>query len=257
MRLYKPHELLEELGITEPDEIDLEAIAAHVGATVIAEALAGVEATLVGAGERAIITVSASSSAPRQRFSIGHELGHWMHDRGRAQFSCSERAQNGSFLSSDPESLANRYATELLLPEYMVKPRLAKQPLTLNTVQALAATFNVSMTATALRVVELGMWPAMAVCYSKDKRLWFKRGHEVPNKIWPVRALSEDSIAFDLLTDAGSMSGSDEVDADAWIDSPDAGDYSVVESSFKVTRDLVVSLIWWKDQAQLVALEED
>ena len=139
----------------------------------------------------------------------------------------------------------------------MVKPRLGKQAPTLDTVQAIASTFNTSMTATALRVVELGMWPAMVVCNSKDKRQWFKRGRDVPDKIWPLRTLAEGSVAFGLLRDAGSTSGTDEVDADAWIELPDAGDYSLVESSFKVTPELVVSVIWWKDQAQLEAFEDE
>ena len=256
-RLYRPDELLDELGITEPHEIDLEAIAQFVGATVVVEPLTGSEARLVGSGDTAIITVNSNSSLPRQRFSTGHELGHWMHDRGRPQFTCSEGAQNGRFLGSDPESLANRYATELLLPDSMVKRRLGNLSPTLDTVQDIAATFNTSLTATALRTVELGMWPSMVVCCSKDKRQWFKRGHDVPEKIWPLRVLAADTLAFALLSEAGATSGTDEVDADAWIDLPDAGDYTVVESSFKVTPELVVSIVWWKDQAQLAALEED
>jgi Zn-dependent peptidase ImmA (M78 family) len=256
LKLYRPNELLEELGITEPEEIEIEVIAQYVGATVVVEPLAGTEARLVGSGDKAIITVNAKSSLPRQRLSAGHELGHWMHERGRPQFSCSAGTQNANFLGSDPESLANSYATELLLPDYMVKPRLGRKSPILSTVQELAETFTTSLTATALRVVDLGMWPAMVVCSSKNKRLWFKRGRDVPHKIWPLRALSEDSLAFALFKGAEGTSMTEEVDADAWIDLPDAGDYTLVESSFKVTPELVVSLLWWKDEAQLEALED-
>lgn len=256
-KLYRPNDLLEELGITEPEEIELEAIAQFVGATVVAEPLTGAEARLVGGGDKAIITVNANSSLPRQRFSVGHELGHWMHDRGRPQFSCGVRVQNASFLGSDPESLANHYATELLLPDYMVKPRLGKKAPILATAQELAGMFTTSLTATALRIVDLGIWPSMVVCYSKDKRQWFKRGRDVPEKIWPLKALSEDSLAFALLREAEATSATEEVDADAWIDLPDASEYVVVESSFKVTPELVVSILWWKDQAQLEALDDD
>ena len=256
-KLYRPTELLQELGITEPEEIEVEVIAQYVGATVVAEPLTGAEARLVGSGDKAIITVNANSSLPRQRFSAGHELGHWMHDRGRPQFSCGAGVQNASFLGSDPESLANRYATELLLPDYMVEPRLSKKAPILATVEELAGTFTTSLTATALRIVDLGMWPSMVVCFSKDKRQWFKRGRDVPDKIWPHRALSEDSLAFALLRDPNGTSATEEVDADAWIDLPDASDYTVVESSVKVTPELVVSILWWKDQAQLHALDDE
>lgn len=256
-KLYRPNELLRELGITEPEEIELDVIAQYVGATVVAEPLTGAEARLVGTCDKAIITINANSALPRRRFSVGHELGHWMHDRGRPQFSCGAGVQNASFLGSDPESLANRYATELLLPDYMVKPRLGKKEPVLSTVQEIAGMFVTSLTATALRVVDLGMWPAMALCYSRDKRQWFKRGRDVPDKIWPLRVLSEDSLAFTLLKDPNGSSATEEVDADAWIDLPDAGEHTVVESSFKATPELVVTLLWWKDQEQLEALEED
>jgi len=256
-KLYRPNELLQELGITEPEEIELEAIAQFVGATVVAEPLTGAEARLVGSGDKAIITVNVNSSLPRQRFSAGHELGHWMHDRGRPQFSCGIRVQNANFLASDPESLANRYATDLLLPDYMVKPRLGKKAPMLTTVQELAGMFTTSLTATALRIVDLGIWPSMVACYSRDKRQWFKRGCDVPEKIWPLKVLSEDSLAFALLREPEATSATDEVDADAWIDLPDASEYTVVESSFKVTPELVVSILWWKDQAQLEALDDD
>lgn len=255
-RLYRPNELLEELGITEPSEIELEVIAQFVGATVVAEPLVGAEARLVGTGDSAIITINSNASVPRQRFSIGHELGHWMHDRGRAQFACGTRVQNANFYGSDPESLANRYSTELLLPDFMFQPRVGKRHPTLETVQDLGRAFNTSITATASRLVELGMWPAMLVCFSMDKRQWFKRGRDVPDKIWPLKMLDKDSIAYALLQDSGATSATEEVDADAWIDSPDAGDYTVVESSIKVTPELVVSLLWWKNQSQLRDAEE-
>lgn len=138
----------------------------------------------------------------------------------------------------------------------MVKPRLGKKTPILATVQEIAGAFSTSLTATALRIVDLGMWPAMVVCYSKDKRQWFKRGADVPDTIWPLRTLSEDSSAFGLLRDPDGASATEEVDSDAWIDLPDAGDYTVIESSFKVTPELVVSILWWKDHAQLESQED-
>ena len=47
-------DLLKELGITEPEEIDIEAIAQHCDATVTYGQLAGSEARIVGADDKAI-----------------------------------------------------------------------------------------------------------------------------------------------------------------------------------------------------------
>src|SRR5437867_9520652 len=84
--------ILEELGIENPEDIDVEAIAQYCGATVVYEDLGGCEARILGYGDRAIIAVNESSPRVRQRFSVGHELGHWMNDRGRASFACEGTA---------------------------------------------------------------------------------------------------------------------------------------------------------------------
>jgi len=55
----------------------------------------------------------------------GHELGHWMYDRGKASFSCEERQFIQDWSRNNPESCANRYASDLLLPIPIFKPLTA------------------------------------------------------------------------------------------------------------------------------------
>ena len=135
-----PSSLLSDLGITEPHDIDIEAIAESVGATVVYERLRGCEARIIGTATRAIITVKADAPRPRQRFSIGHELGHWMHDRGRIAFAC-EHADIASPWDAllDPEARANRYAANLLLPAKMFKTECAAAPIEFATVRRLTS----------------------------------------------------------------------------------------------------------------------
>jgi hypothetical protein len=49
--------VLQELGISEPTEIDLEAIAFHLGARVRFRRLEGCEARIIGCNDTAIITI--------------------------------------------------------------------------------------------------------------------------------------------------------------------------------------------------------
>lgn len=58
--------LLQELGVTDPGEIDLEAIAHHVGARVRYRALCGCEAHILGCNGAAVITIKNDSS-PRRK----------------------------------------------------------------------------------------------------------------------------------------------------------------------------------------------
>ena len=66
MALTVAERLLQELGVTSPNEIDLEAIAFHLNATVKYRQLDGCEARIVGAGNRAVITVNNSSGWRRK-----------------------------------------------------------------------------------------------------------------------------------------------------------------------------------------------
>ena len=251
MALKRAQDLLDDLFISKPEDIDLVAIAQSQGATVEERPLSGTEARIVGSGDEAIITVNSTSRPERRRFSIGHELGHWMHDRGKMNMSCTTDKQDQFYTGQGPEPLANAFAAELLLPASMLLPRLAgKQPV-LETVQGLAGTFRSSMTSTACRIVEMRTHPLMVVCSTKTNRRWYKAATELAELAKPLKYLGKDTLAFKLFNEAGYQGQVEEVDADAWIDHPDAADYEIVESSFRVTDDLVVSVLWWKDESQL------
>jgi hypothetical protein len=253
-----PSELLDELGITRTEDIDVEAIAEHCGATVLYQPLEGAEARIIGHGDRAIISVSNTSARGRQRFSVGHELGHWAWDRGKVAFSCDDRKFAREWTGMDKESVANRYASDLLLPVQMFKPLANKKPVIFETVRTLADSFQTSLTATAIRLVQHGSFPSMVVCSDATGRKWFVRSRELDEaNLWPRRDLSQDSLAFGLLHGTKSAMVPEDVDADVWIDHLDAGNYIVKEDSVKITPDLVLTLLWWKNESQLRDLSDD
>lgn len=73
----------------------------------------------VGYGDSAIISVDEPKSWERQRFSVGHELGHWHHHRGRCLICRSDNIGNARKSPSDPERVADAYSADLLLPRYI------------------------------------------------------------------------------------------------------------------------------------------
>jgi Zn-dependent peptidase ImmA (M78 family) len=54
-----------------------------LGAIVKYRHMDGADATIVGSPRRAVIAINSSTIPTRQRFSLGHELGHWHHHRGQ------------------------------------------------------------------------------------------------------------------------------------------------------------------------------
>ena len=65
--------LLQELGVGQPSDIDLEVIAWHLGLKVKYRDLTSCEARIVALGDRGIITIDKRKLPERQRFSLGHE----------------------------------------------------------------------------------------------------------------------------------------------------------------------------------------
>jgi Zn-dependent peptidase ImmA (M78 family) len=252
---YKsPELLLNELGITDPEEIDLEVIAQYCRATVVYKDITGSEARILGDNRNAIITVNHNSNPYRQRFSIGHELGHWMNDREKAVFSCNKEMFIRDWKGNNPESQANEYSARLLLPKFMFKPLTKGQDVNYFTVDHLAKRFRTSLTATAIRLVELGELPSMLVCCNSKRRLWFTRHPDLPKEIWPNDIPGDDSIAARILRGLEPKKEPVEKHAECWVNHPKADNYVVKEHSRKIAKDLVLSLIWWENEDQLVDL---
>lgn len=256
-RFRSAADLLAELGITMPDEIDIEAIGFHCGATVRYRPLTGCAARIVGYGDHAIITVDSGSPRGRQRFSAAHELGHWMHDRGKASFSCQEVQFLKEWSALNPESRANHYASDLLLPLPIFTPRAkAFRAMDFDTVKTLANTFDTSLTATAIRFVEHGPLPAMLVYYSAPRREWFVPGPDVPTTLWPVDKPGRNTYAFDLFNSNTKRELRGEVSAAAWFDRRSANGHNIHEHSLRTRFGDVLTLLWWKNERMLIELEE-
>ncbi len=250
-----PADLLAELCVTRPEEIDIEAIAQYCGATVIYGPLRGCEARLLGYGDEAIITVREDSPEGRRRFSAAHELGHWMRDRERvASFSCSGSAFR-EWSPGNPETRANRYAAELLMPEALFRGDAAGGAMTFETVRGLAGRYGTSLAAAAIRLLRLGSYPAMLVAHlpKASRWSWFLRGPDLPAVLWPLDRPGDGSLASRLLEGSGPVVSPMAVPADSWIEHPEAGRYWLMEDTVS-SGGLLLSLLWWEDQSQLLDL---
>jgi Zn-dependent peptidase ImmA (M78 family) len=159
----------------KPKDIDLDAIAWTRGAVVNYRPIDNCEATIVGSKRRAIISVNSRSMPERRRFSLAHELGHWHHHHGRVLFCGKNDVCNFANDALNPERQADGFASDLILPTYMVDPRLRKMKrLTLVAARELADEFGASLTATLFKMTILNRFPMMIVCHNKIKRRWFE-----------------------------------------------------------------------------------
>lgn len=237
--------LLQELGITEPEEIDLEAIAWHVGATIKRQKLDGCEARIVGTWDTAIIRVNSASALVRQQFSIGHEIGHWHYHRGRSLVCRAEEIGRQGNGSSTLERQADVFSANLLLPNYILQPRLSQfKQLTFDVIRQIAKVFTTSVPATAIRLVEKGSWPSLLICHGKTGRRWFVRNASVPESWFPSNELHPESYAIGILYgNDGDQITPKKMRASIWFNRYDANAYDLQEQSIRTMEGDVLSLI--------------
>ena len=107
-------------------------------------------------GEIWVNAEEARQWPPRRRFTIGHELGHWvMHRSGQQSLFCrrtsvDERAGRAS--PRDIEEEASVFAAALLMPQWLFVREHAR---TGGEIEALCAAFGTSRQATDRRIATL------------------------------------------------------------------------------------------------------
>jgi hypothetical protein len=101
--------------------------------------------------------VNAKSYQTRQRFTIAHELGHFVLHRGkRAGFQCGKDAVHLCLGESAViERKADEFASHLLMPSNVLRKALADQPVDSRLLSELADAFDVSFEALCIRFIKL------------------------------------------------------------------------------------------------------
>lgn len=250
--LLRPAErILLELGIQTPQEIDLETIAWTLGAAVNYRTLENCEAMIVGSNRRAIITVNRNAIPTRRRFSLAHEIGHWHHHRGRVLFCGARDIENPAHDALNPENQADQFASDIILPGFMFKPRIVKlkRP-NLARIREIAGEFRVSNTATLLKTIDSDQFPIIAVCHNKKRRRWFRRAPMIPGWWYPGDELDHESFAFEMLFGCASESSyPQKVGADAWFEFRGVDRFEIQEQSFLLPNEEVLTLLILPEEA--------
>lgn len=168
-------QLIAYYGITTPANISLEDIAWERGIEVRYGPLDGVEAWLVRKGDRGIVRVNDSiPELGKKRFALGHEIGHWERHRHLSQSWLCTSADIHAYRGSVAELEANAFASSLLMPQPLFQPQL-QRGISLDVIRDLADEFGTSLTATAVRAVELADEDCYAVFSRGGVVRWWQR----------------------------------------------------------------------------------
>ncbi len=113
---------------------------------------------------------------PKVRFTVAHELGHFYLDPHR-EFLVNRKKPIESFTEFESnrqvEREADAFATGLLMPEYLVGPRINyKVNATMANLKEVANEFDVSLTSMLVRWTQLSDFPCATLCIRNDRIQW-------------------------------------------------------------------------------------
>lgn len=196
--------LLQSYGVSDATDIDLHAIAHLQGLSIRLAPLRACDARLVGVGKRGIITVRDDQRMERQRFSIGHEIGHWRHHRNRVLMCQSKDIGEEREAGKQREKVADIFASNLLMPDYLFRPliQVERRP-TFELAMSVARTFRVSVTAAMRRIIASDLFPAVLVSYSIKGRRWYEKAPRVEASWTPTFEIDGRSRALHSLMRRG------------------------------------------------------
>lgn len=242
--LTPAEKLLWSCGCRLPEHIDLEGIANSKGALVRRRHMDGCAARLVTDGTRAIISVESRDSPGRQRFSLAHELAHWINDAGRG-FSCSSKDIGAeSAAAKSTEANANLFASQLLLPDYMVVPWMVGRKMTLNVAAELGEAFGASVTASAIKLIKRTSTMTIVACHDQQRRRWYVASPSWPFDVQPAYELHQDTVAFEIAFKArNGMSTPRKEPGDRWLRGKDVYRMMVESQSMKLPDDSVLTIL--------------
>lgn len=102
------------------------------------------------------IFFNGKASYERQRFTIAHELGHFiLHRNQRANFSCDkESVYSGADTIRDIEREADDFASNLLMPGDLLRDWSSGRQIDLHVLSAIAQRFEVSFEALCIRFIK-------------------------------------------------------------------------------------------------------
>lgn len=194
----KPKEIVAEIFRQNPCmslPIPLEQIAKAAGIVEIRQQpLESLEGALVANTEKtegAILVNSNSLPIQRQRFTIGHELGHFMLPKHNYHMEClskdlhmsSYNSNYGLTASQRIEMEANEFAAELLMPQqyFTTHPNCPQIP-NCTDITSLAERFGVSFKASIYRYQDLCRFP-LGVVFSQNSEITSVRRNK-PLSFW-------------------------------------------------------------------------
>lgn len=247
---HEAKKLLEKYGICSPEDIRIEDIAWLCGAQVSVGPLHHAAARITITDKNAQIRVRENDDEGRIRFSIGHELGHLTLHKNKIQSfkACSEIDLLQWSENAEQEYEANTFSSELLLPSFMMTKKCDVAEVNLDHVKSIANEFRTSLTATALKFVELCPEACAVLMSNKDGILWWRKNDEFPFGLKKNEEVRKGTLTFDVFHERTVTLEPECVWASAWLKNSQLDrDAEIIEHVVPMPNlGIALTLLWYR-----------
>ncbi len=187
--------IIKKASITKPNELTLEELILFLdGPEVVYEDINEYEGKFMSSGNSSIIKINNKiKTEGRKRFTLAHELGHYILHRNKGFINCTISDFLDWYGGKKIETEANYFASEILMPSEIFSRLTKGKRFSLVFLKELANDFNTSLTSTSIKFAQEGYDPILLICSSNQKIIWkqknkdfnffvdFKKLIEIPN----------------------------------------------------------------------------
>jgi Zn-dependent peptidase ImmA (M78 family) len=253
----KAVELIEKYCIDSPARLNLEKIA-NAEFLIVEETDTDAYLGKINFNENyGLVSISRSISEPgARRFTLAHELGHFINEREKRfhKHSCSFIDIYGK---QTLEKNANIFAAALLMHRPWFNKIIHNRPVNMELIKETAEQLGVSLTAAAIRYVEIGQYPVAVIMSTNSKVVWSNINEYFPYKWIPKSyTVRKESSAYDFFTalkvgkDVSEVQTCDDlVPAHTWFSEDrncDAHSYLYEQNIVMPKYNSVLTLLWQK-----------
>jgi len=204
----RARKFLQDIGVDEITEIPMHLIVSGLGCTLIEEPLTNADGKIIRGKSKTLIKVDSNIPyEERKRFTIAHEIGHFLlhenlevHNENSNTLNWFNNMEN-QMQRGIQENEANEFASELLMPESKFREEVSGKGFSPKLLSEVAERFKTSITSTVFRFLNLDIRPLFVVFIHDGKVKYWKKSPDMWGWVKDLNKLPPptDSVAFEYV----------------------------------------------------------
>lgn len=232
-------QFLWEIGYDDLIGQDLTQLVLSLGLYYEESPLKGCEGRIVysPSGQSGKITVNSETKyEPRKRFSIAHEIGHYLLDHQKVHYD--NPGTLDYYQQGNQEAEANEFASELLMPTAAFMKAIEGKAFSPRMIEQVSEHFGTSISSVVYRYVTCGPHPVAVVYSYKGKVVWMKKSRLMSRcmRDWkdlkvPAKSVTEEFFQYGVVYDTADVQ---DVELGVWFLLDKRGHQSGCNESWRV-----------------------